>query len=126
MDKIGIHFDISLNQERVVDRGIDTSADRKKKFKEVIIELLTLIIDPDLGKINLGNFEVYVNRSPSSPFFLIGATEEQQRAFEESKTNPPHEPLTKADLKLSTEKIIEKYKIAAFTLYKTKQTDFLL
>ncbi len=118
MDNTSLLIQFALNPDRRVESETSTTAKSSQKFKDALGEILTgrpwLHIP---SEISLNEIEVYVNRAPSNPFFLIGANERQQKAFEKSLKNPPHAPIPTADLNLTVAEVIAKYKIAAFTLY---------
>ncbi len=118
MDTTSLLIQFALNPDRRVESETSTTAKSSQKFKDALGEIL--IERPWLHmprEISLNDIEVYVNRAPTNPFFLIGANERQQKAFEKSLNTPPHAPIPTADLNLTVAEVIAKYKIAAFTLY---------
>ena len=120
LTKIGIHLEVALFATRLIDMGMDISLENSKKFKEAITEALNSYSGKTsiFNKIKIEDFDIYVNRSPATPFFPIAASDDQYQAFNESLEKPPHAPIEEDDLELTLKEVIEKYKTAAFTLYK--------
>ncbi|MHA1684694.1 MAG: hypothetical protein ACTSUE_27395 [Promethearchaeota archaeon] len=119
-NKISLMFELALKYGRMVEAISTIAVEKEMMFKDAVKQVLeTAAGTPANAKErDIEFFDVYVNRSPKTNFFLIGATQEQERHFEESKLNPPHEKIPETDLKLPVDEIIKKYKIGVFTIYR--------
>ncbi len=118
MDTTSILIQFALNPERRVESETTTFVQTSLKFSDALRQIFAeRPWLPSPGTFSPEAVEVYINRAPSNPFFLIGANERQQKAFKKSLKNPPHAPVPAADLNLTVSAVIAKYKIAVFTIY---------
>ncbi len=118
MDSMSILFQFALNPERRVEYEFSTSVKPSLKFIDAVCGIFAeypRLLSP--GKFSPERIEVYVNRSPSNPFFPIAASPQQLEAYKASLKNPPHALVPAADLNLTVAEVIAKHKIAVFTLY---------
>lgn len=118
MDTTSILFQFALNPERRVQFEASTSVQSSLKFTDA---LRAIVAErpwlPSSSTFSPEIVEVYVNRPPSNPFFLIGASQPQLEKYDKSLKNHPHAPIPAADLNLTVAEVIAKYKIAIFTIY---------
>jgi dTDP-4-amino-4,6-dideoxygalactose transaminase len=114
--KIYLTFELALNENRHADQESSVIIDPRKTFQDALLQLLAEHIYTD-QKYSLSDLEVYINRSPHTSFFPIAANESQTQAFQRSLTHPSHTKMTDVDYALTVDAIIQKYKIAVFTVY---------
>ncbi len=118
MDTTSLLIQFALNPERQVESETSTAVQSSLKFTDALREILAeRPWLPYPSTFSLERIEVYVNRTPSNPFFLIAASPQQLDNYNESLNNPQHAPILAADLNLTVAEVVAKYKIAAFTLY---------
>ncbi len=118
MDTTSILIQFALNPERRVEYEFSTPVQPSLKFVDAICAVFAeypRLLSP--GTFSPEHIEVYVNRSPSNPFFPIAASPQQLAAYKKSLKNPKHAPIPNADLNLTVAEVVTKYKIAVFTLY---------
>ncbi len=118
MDTTSILIQFALNPERRVQSETSASVQPSLKFMDALRQIFAerpWLASP--GTVSPELVEVYVNRSPTNPFFPIGASPQQLEAYNKSLKSPRHAPIPSKDLNLTVGEIIAKYKIAVFTLY---------
>jgi len=99
----------------------DTLVDGTKSFNDAVLDTLrdNLVVDNETTELDREKYTVYLNRPPNTPFFPIAANERQIAAFRKSLVDPPHEPIDPVDQAFTMAELLEKYKIAIFTIYET-------
>ncbi len=118
MSTTSLVIQFALNPERRVESETSTYVDSSLTFADALAEIFANSpCKRTPSTFSLATVDVYVNRAPSNPFFLIGANERQQEAFAKSLQDPPHTPVPDADLELTVAEVVAKYKIVVFTLY---------
>jgi hypothetical protein len=106
----------------------ESLVDASKSLNDALLDILRdhLVENNETTELDLAKYVVYLNRPLNTPYFPIAATQQQIAAFYQSLTDPPHEPIDPSDIERPLEDVIEKYRIAIFTIYESSETQEIL
>jgi hypothetical protein len=116
-----LHVEFVPLGSRKPDRARDAQAEPGRTLRDIIATIVADSYGLGMGKARESflHYRVYINRPKNTPFFPIAASPRQIEAFNRSLARPRHARIPDAMLDSPMANVVEKYKIATFTVYET-------
>src|SRR5271157_5865895 len=118
MGKISISFECSPHGMSPIEMQAGKSVDAQQSLEECVQEVLVQHCFLDPQEVDVEDFSVFSGKPLDSPFFLIGANEQQLQANRELEEQAIRAEIPVEELQLTIGRIVEKYNTRIFAIRK--------